>query len=255
MGSLMTVTSQLARQVSTRSFAAALSLAAPFAVLPAAHAAGDINEDKGQTEQEVQAELWDQASVDPAVMSAYKKLMAAIAVGDAERARITRAQDALKAARLTPGRDDDRRAARALSSARGRLHHFDAVAEGFKGTWDQTIETRLAELETQHHVTGGGPAAPAAPAADGVYAGKVSHKNPFGDVQVTLTVSGGKVTDCTATYPTAQQSGPINKAAVPTLCAEAVTAQSADIAAVGGASYTSPAFKDSLADAIRKAGL
>ena len=27
------------------------------------------------------------------------------------------------------------------------------------------------------------------------------------------------------------------------------------IAAVGGASYTSPAFKDSLADAIRKAGL
>ena len=73
--------------VSTTGAAAVLSLASPLATA-AAVANADINDDTGQTEQEVAAELWQQASSDPAVVSAYKKLMAAIATGDAERAKI-----------------------------------------------------------------------------------------------------------------------------------------------------------------------
>ncbi len=241
--------------VSTTGAAAVLSLASPLATA-AAVANADINDDTGQTEQEVAAELWQQASSDPAVVSAYKKLMAAIATGDAERAKIDRAGAALKAAKRTANKSDDDRAARDLSRARRNLVAANALADNEKGTWDLTIETRLSELEAAHHGTVGGTApAPAVGAADGTYAGKVSHRNPFGDVQVTITLAGGKITACSASYPTALTSGTINNAAVPTLCSEAVATQSAAIGAVGGASYTTPAFKDSLADAIRKAGL
>ena len=241
--------------VSTTGAAAVLSLASPYATA-AAVTNSDINEDHGQTEQEVAAELWQQASADPTVVAAYKKLMAAIATGDAERAKIDHAMSALKAAKRTASKSDDSRAAHDLSRARKKLTAANAMADDDKGAWDLTIETRLAELESQHHVTGGGaPTTPAAGAVDGTYAGKISHKNPFGDVQVTITVAGGKITACSASYPTALNSGTINNAAVPTLCAEAVASQSAAIGAVGGASYTTPAFKDSLADAIRKAGL
>ena len=241
--------------VSTTGAAAVLSLASPLATA-AASTNTDVNDDSGQTEQEVAAELWQQASADPAVVSAYKKLMAAIASGDAERAKIDRAGAAWKAAKRTPSKSDDRRAASDLSRARKNLVAANALADNEKGSWDLTIETRLAELEAAHHGTTGGAApAPTPGAVDGTYAGKVSHKNPFGDVQVTITVAGGKITTCSASYPTALNSGTINNAAVPTLCAEAVASQSAAIGAVGGASYTTPAFKDSLADAIRKAGL
>ena len=70
-----------------------------------------------------------------------------------------------------------------------------------------------------------------------------------------LTVSGGKIADVTAlqTPNDRQKSVAINNYAVPVLNSEAVTAQSATIHSVSGATYTSTSYKQSLQSAIDQA--
>lgn len=89
---------------------------------------------------------------------------------------------------------------------------------------------------------------------DGTYAGAAS-QTPFGDVQVQITVSGGKVTDAQATsYPSADQhSQQLSGYAVPVLNQEAVQAGSAQIDMVSGATYTSQAYAQSLQAALDQA--
>ncbi|WP_459184541.1 FMN-binding protein [Streptomyces sp.] len=74
----------------------------------------------------------------------------------------------------------------------------------------------------------------------------------YGAVQVKLTVKDGKVTAAEAVQgPTTGPGG----SAIPTLNKEVVTAQSATIDSVSGASFTSEGYKKSLQSAIDKAGL
>jgi uncharacterized protein with FMN-binding domain len=77
----------------------------------------------------------------------------------------------------------------------------------------------------------------------------------YGNIQVFITIAGTRVTGCWATYPTSSDSGTINRSAIPTLCAEAITKQSAVLSAISGASATVPAFKTSLQAALTTAGL
>jgi uncharacterized protein with FMN-binding domain len=78
----------------------------------------------------------------------------------------------------------------------------------------------------------------------------------YGPVQVQITMTGTKITAATALqHPTGGQSDQINANAVPKLNQEAVTAQSASIDAVSGASYTSAGYKQSLQSALDKAGV
>ncbi|WP_327186720.1 FMN-binding protein [Streptomyces sp. NBC_01334] len=77
----------------------------------------------------------------------------------------------------------------------------------------------------------------------------------WGPVQVRVTLKDGKLTDVTAvTYP---QENPrdqqINAYAVPQLTREALTAQSADIDTVSGATYTSDGYRESLQSALDSA--
>jgi uncharacterized protein with FMN-binding domain len=77
----------------------------------------------------------------------------------------------------------------------------------------------------------------------------------YGPVQVRVTLENGKLTDVTAvTYP---QENPrdqqINSYAVPQLTREALTAQSADIDTVSGATYTSEGYRASLQSALDSA--
>jgi uncharacterized protein with FMN-binding domain len=79
----------------------------------------------------------------------------------------------------------------------------------------------------------------------------------WGPVQVRVTVKGGKLTDVTAVqYP---QDNPrdqeINSYALPQLRREALTAQSAEIDTVSGATYTSDGYRQSLQSALDAAGL
>ncbi|MHC3454193.1 FMN-binding protein, partial [Streptomyces prasinus] len=69
----------------------------------------------------------------------------------------------------------------------------------------------------------------------------------YGAVQVRLTVSGGKITKAEAVQsPKGGQSDQINANAVPKLNQAAVAAQSGEIDAVSGATYTSAGYKKSL---------
>ncbi|MFF4961757.1 FMN-binding protein [Streptomyces sp. NPDC001222] len=79
----------------------------------------------------------------------------------------------------------------------------------------------------------------------------------WGPVQVRVTVAGGRITDVTAVdYP---QDNPrdqeINSYALPQLRREVLAAQSANIDAVSGASYTSEGYRQSLQSALDSAGL
>jgi uncharacterized protein with FMN-binding domain len=79
----------------------------------------------------------------------------------------------------------------------------------------------------------------------------------YGPVQVQVTVKGGKVTAAKATqYPSGtSRDDQINSYAIPVLNTEAVSASSAHIDAVSGATYTSEGYISSLQSALDKAGL
>ena len=79
----------------------------------------------------------------------------------------------------------------------------------------------------------------------------------FGPVQVQITVVNGKITNAIAlTYPTGSfRDQQINQQAIPYLIQETLAAQSANIQGVGGASYTSQGWVNSLQSALAKAGM
>ena len=79
----------------------------------------------------------------------------------------------------------------------------------------------------------------------------------YGPVQVQITVTNGKITAVDAVeYPTAKSRDvQINSRAIPQLDQEALTAQSAHINMISGATYTSNGYITSLQSALDKAGL
>jgi uncharacterized protein with FMN-binding domain len=97
-------------------------------------------------------------------------------------------------------------------------------------------------------------AQPADKLTDGSYTGK-NVVTQFGDVQVKITVSGGKIAEATTVVLTGNEgrSVQINNQAAPILRSEVLASQSAKISAVSGATYTSDAYLSSLQSAIDQA--
>jgi len=88
---------------------------------------------------------------------------------------------------------------------------------------------------------------------DGAVTGAAS-KTEYGPVQVRVTMSGGKITKAEAVQkPQGGRSDQISADSIPKLNQAAVTAGSADIDAVSGATYTSAGYKKSLQSALDKA--
>jgi uncharacterized protein with FMN-binding domain len=78
----------------------------------------------------------------------------------------------------------------------------------------------------------------------------------YGDLEVRIAISGGRITALTfpeesATDPRSQE---INSAALPILTQEAIAAQGLHFDAVSGATFTSDAFAQSLQSALDQAG-
>jgi uncharacterized protein with FMN-binding domain len=90
--------------------------------------------------------------------------------------------------------------------------------------------------------------------ANGTYTG-TSVTTRYGPVQVQITVSGGQITAVTVpVYPSNDsKSRSINATAVPKLVQSTLTAQSASVSSVSGATYTTNAYKQSLQSAIDQA--
>ncbi|GGJ79490.1 hypothetical protein GCM10011583_08830 [Streptomyces camponoticapitis] len=99
------------------------------------------------------------------------------------------------------------------------------------------------------------PAADAAPDRRTVLGDAVDTQ--YGPVQVQLTLSGGRIVKAEARQApdSDAQSKSVSANAVPKLNQAAITAQSAGIDAVSGASYTSKGYQDSLQSALDKAGV
>ena len=89
---------------------------------------------------------------------------------------------------------------------------------------------------------------------DGTYTGS-SADAYYGNVQVSATISGGKITDVKfLQYPdTHQTSVIINQQAMPYLKQEAIKAQSSNVQIISGATFTSQAFQQSLQAALSQA--
>jgi uncharacterized protein with FMN-binding domain len=98
--------------------------------------------------------------------------------------------------------------------------------------------------------------APAASGASGTFTGATSNTQ-FGPVQVQITVSNGKITAAKALqFPNRDfRSQSISSQAIPYLVQETLAASSSNIQGVGGASYTSQGWYDSLVSALAKAGM
>jgi len=84
----------------------------------------------------------------------------------------------------------------------------------------------------------------------------VAENTGYGIIQVRVTVSAGRITDVTAVQVTAPDihSQEINAQAVPMLRGQVLSAQSAQIDGVSGATYTSQGYDASLQSALDKLG-
>ncbi len=89
---------------------------------------------------------------------------------------------------------------------------------------------------------------------DGTYTG-TSEQTRFGNVQVQVTVSGGKLTEVKALQLTdrEQRSVQISNYAAPILRQEVLASQSANVSNVNGATYTTDGYLSSLQSALDQA--
>lgn len=93
---------------------------------------------------------------------------------------------------------------------------------------------------------------------NGTFAASAAIKGgDYGTVVLKVTISNGVITsiDYSSTVTNDAKSYSINSAKLPVLVSEALSAQSAKISSVSGATYTSSAFKSALASALSKAGM
>jgi uncharacterized protein with FMN-binding domain len=116
--------------------------------------------------------------------------------------------------------------------------------------------------------SGSGAASSGSPSTDGASAGSTGSaatksvtggvaQTRWGPVQVTITVANGKITAVDVPqYPDGNgKDQQINAYALPVLKQETLTAQSADIDMVSGATVTSDGYVQSLQSALDQAGL
>lgn len=90
---------------------------------------------------------------------------------------------------------------------------------------------------------------------DGTYTGTTaSHR--YGSVTVTVKIAGGKITDVTANVKDDgdRKSQNINSQAIPMIRSSVLSANSAKVSTIGGATYTTGAYLSSLQSALSKAG-
>ena len=129
----------------------------------------------------------------------------------------------------------------------------DAVIASNTATTSEASGTSGSTATTNDSTTGGATSG-SATTTDGTYTGS-SVSTRYGNVQVSVTVSGGAITDVTALQLTSAEgrSLQISNQAAPILRSEVIAAQSADVANVSGATFTSDAYLSSVQSALDQA--
>ena len=98
------------------------------------------------------------------------------------------------------------------------------------------------------------PAAPVNKSVNGTFTGSAVDVG-YGTVQVKITVVNGKITDAQAVQAPSGRNDRYTNMSVPVLRERTLTAQSANLNGVSGASYTSFGWYTSLVVALKQAGL
>ena len=98
------------------------------------------------------------------------------------------------------------------------------------------------------------PAAPVTNSINGTFSGPVVDVS-YGNVQVQITVTNGKITDAQALIAPTGKNDKYTRKALPGLKEQTLAAQSTNIQGVSGASYTTYGWRKSLQGAMVKAGL
>lgn len=90
-----------------------------------------------------------------------------------------------------------------------------------------------------------------------IFTGSNQQVEQWGNLQVQIKVESGRIVDIGfVAYPHQdRKSDQINAQSLPLLVQAALTAQSADVSHISGATYTSIAFVDSLQSALEAAGI
>ena len=96
---------------------------------------------------------------------------------------------------------------------------------------------------------------PTPKSVSGTFTGDLSNTGPYGGVITQITVASGVITDIQVLQSPGGKNQRYTDRAIPTMRQRALAAQSDQITAVSGASYTSYNFWKSLTSALTKAGL
>jgi uncharacterized protein with FMN-binding domain len=149
-------------------------------------------------------------------------------------------------AAATPTPTPTKKSATKKTTTKSSTATKSAAAKSTKSTTTQSTPTPAA---TQSTTT-------SSSSVTGTFTGG-TFQNRFGPVQVQITVTNGKITAAKALqYPNGDfRSSQISQQAIPYLVQETLQAQSANIQGVGGASYTSYGWYQSLQSALAKAGM
>ncbi len=125
-----------------------------------------------------------------------------------------------------------------------------ALAAGGVYVWNQS-----SARQTATPVALASPARPSGGYTDGTYTGPVANAY-YGQMQIQAVVSGGKLTGIRVLqYPNDRNTSiAINSQALPMLRNEVISAQSANVDIISGATLSSVAFIRSLGGALSKAG-
>ncbi|TFD94839.1 FMN-binding protein [Cryobacterium lactosi] len=131
---------------------------------------------------------------------------------------------------------------------------LDAAAPATGSTSGSTTGGATAATPTPSSAAAATPQQAAG--ASGTFTGAAAQTR-FGAVQVQITVADGTITDVAALQLTDhdQRSVQISNRAAPVLRQEVLTAQSANVQNVSGATYTSDGYLTSLQSALDQAGL
>lgn len=142
------------------------------------------------------------------------------------------------------------------TSAAGVPAAISTTGPGTSSGGEPSSPSGTASGTTPTPATTTSPSSPSSASASKTVTGDAADTR-YGPVQVQITVTNGKITAVNATeYP---QNDPrdqqINAFAIPQLNQEALSANSASIDMVSGATYTSEGYLSSLQSALDKAGL
>ena len=129
-----------------------------------------------------------------------------------------------------------------------------ATAKPGAGATVAPTKTAKPGATTKPTVAATKPATPSKQGINGTFTGDAIDIS-YGFVQVAITVVNGKITDAQAVRVPSSRNDRWTNLAVPVMRERTLAAQSSQITAVSGASYTSFGWYKSLQSALTKAGL